>query len=183
MLICLSFLNMGFRSNRETKVINRETKLINREIKGIMCGTKSYLSAVKKKYRNNQIYKLWDENEYERFWSGYADLDYDDFHGYYFLLNDKTGELYALTKEMKIVAIEKEFLTNNFRVIKNKQLIKMSISYFETPSKINLISKWDNVLDLSNMTNDFEFEGKLYNDQCIYYSLPKGVMRDKSHTR
>ena len=161
MLICLSFLNMGFWSNKETK--------------GIMCGTKSFLSAVKKKYRNNQMYKLWDYDEYERFWSGYADLDYDDFHGYDFILNDKTGELYALNNEMKIVAIEKEFLTNNHRVIKNKQLIKISISQFETTSKKKLISKWDNILDLSNMTNTFEFEGKLYNDQCIYYSLPNDV--------
>ena len=159
MLICLSILNMGFRSNDETK--------------GIMCGTKSYLSAVKKKYRNDQMYKLWDNNAYERFWSGYADLDYDEFHGYDFILNDKTGELYALNNDMKIIAIEKEFLLNTYRVIKNKNMIKIYISYFETPSKKKLIAKWDNVLDLSNMTNTYEFEGKLYNDQCIYYSLPK----------
>ena len=166
LLFTCTLFNSGFWNKDET------------DIKGIICGTEVSMKVLKDNFSIEEIYTGEPQERIEDV------LDSEDEYLYTWLIDINTGHLYE-------VEDSNEFVTTFYRIYEtyyswddskytyfverkgNKIII--NTYYFEEGLKID---EWTDTLNLSNLTNSYNYEGEKYTEECIFFPFP-GIIQIK----
>ncbi len=176
LIFFLGLLNLGFINN-----LNKP------KVKGLVCGSKEFLSIVKKNYilkanptfDNKVLVKqLWTEYPLEEIESKYKNDK--KIYGWNYIIDINSGDLYKLQDQMDYFKIIPRNTRENdghgwetFTIgekINNKLYIKTYV-YKEHSDSVD--GKYEEEINLKNLSIIYDYEGRKEKDKCIYYSIPE----------
>ncbi len=140
------------------------------QIKGIICGDEKFFEYLKENFLQKNIYK----KELEISNSGYL--------GWTWFFDLKNGQIYNYEKDTNSLLKAKENFdkSNNGKIIyqskgiRKKNNILFVFSAFKNQVEIH-DKRYIEIFNLDDMSYKTEFDGKIDEDKCEYFPIPKEV--------
>ena len=166
LLFTCTLLNTGFWNKNEP------------DIKGIICGTEIFMKVLKDNFNIEEIYTGNPQERIDEV------LDSDEEFAYTWNIDINKGHVYKIEDSNQFVTTfvrlrEDYFSWDDSKFVyfteKKGNKVIITIHYFEQDLKIG---EYSEILNLSNLTNTWSYDGENGTDKCMFFPYP-GIIQIK----